>query len=218
MATTTADGLPVPVIDDSPDVPRDILALAQTIGPELLQKFTTNTQRDTAFATVPFSMCNVAGVYYRRVGTQWVDAGGLGWGGGDLTNATAQGITVSAWTKLGMPTSGGTFDGDGIAAHTGGQGISVTAAGRYQVSGFTLWDSSSSGGLRQCGIAASTASNPGFRARNSVPTWGGSLNTEVACSGEITMPANSIISLFAAQTGGGTIAVLDRVLQVRRVA
>lgn len=217
MATTTADGLPVPVIDDSPDVPRDFLALAAVLGPELVQKFTTTGQRDTAFATVPFTMCNVAGIFYQRVGSAWVQTGGLGWGGAQVTSTTAQGVSSTGWTILGMNTSGYS-DGDGFAASGGGQGILCTYAGRVRVDGMIAFQGSSVSGRRGVGVGLSSGSTP--IVESMYPSYIASADnqvTRVRVSDEITVAAGAIVSLMALQDSIALLPALNRSLTVRRV-
>lgn len=72
MPSSNELGVPSPVIDDSPDVPRDFLALANAIKPMVVPTFGSTTARDAAFTTAAFKLCVVGSVLYMRRGSSWV--------------------------------------------------------------------------------------------------------------------------------------------------
>lgn len=60
MATTTAiQGLPVPQSTDTPDVPRDFLALANAVEKKLVMVFTTTAQRSSLVTSPTAGMVTV---------------------------------------------------------------------------------------------------------------------------------------------------------------
>ncbi|WP_029135333.1 hypothetical protein [Nakamurella lactea] len=116
MSQTTGTGKRVPTISDDPDVPRDMLALATDIDPDLVQQFATTTERDAAFSLVAFKLCFVGDVLYRRRGSSWYevrDAGqeatylhqaangvSIGSGGGTLGYITTLAVPAVSWRRV----------------------------------------------------------------------------------------------------------------------
>lgn len=218
MPTTNELGFPAPVIDDSPDVPRDILALASAVSQDVYPKFTTAAERDSAFTKWGFQQCSVSGIHYRRIGALWLQCGGVGWGGATIPSLVNQGVNPNIWVKAVMGTSGGTIDGDGVVVHAGGLGIVVASAGRYQCSAFGAWEASASGTRRLIAINAQTLTDPGFLCRGGSTPWGASARTEVSCAGEVIVDGPSVISMFLQHDAAAPIQMQTRSLQVRRVA
>lgn len=71
MPSSNEIGLPSPVIDDSPDVPRDFLALNNAIKPMVVPRFGSTTARDAAFGAGQFRLATVGDVLWVRRGSTW---------------------------------------------------------------------------------------------------------------------------------------------------
>lgn len=204
---TNAEGVPSPEITDSPDVPRDILALVNAVGPILVPKFSTITQRDSAYSTIPFSMCRVGDIYYRRVGAVWQQIGGLNWGAAQASRTADENTNDGVWKALGM-SSTDYVEGSGLTV--GPTGIGCGFTGRVQCTGqFKI--NIGGAGRRAIGIGIDTQT-----LRND-QQWNGTGMT-LSLSGELNVTTGQILKLWALQTGTSVVLVTDRFLQVRRVA
>lgn len=98
MPTTTLTGTPYPAYTDTPDVPRDLLALVQALEPYTNLRFASTTARDTAIPTpVTGQMCMVAGRPYCYTGAAWEAVLSTG-RAVDVTSTTSGAVIASGFT------------------------------------------------------------------------------------------------------------------------
>lgn len=211
MPDTSKLAGPVPVIADSPDVPRDFVALANALGPQLCPSFSSDTQRNTAKLTTAFKMCFVNGTLQIIDGTTWKSVGGAGFGYIDATrDSPGTNLLDGAWTLLGI--SGSEYsEGSGLLTHP--SGVLISNTGLYSVKGRYLCPANAIG---QRAIAIGTAAAKVDRlSANYRATTGGMW---IPISEDLPLTAGTIVALWAYQDSGSTLVAGERHLKVRRMS
>lgn len=75
---TSRTGLPVPDLGAAPNVPADMLTLANKLDSVTVPAFASASARDAALSAMsaagaaPFVVCSVAGVFQSKVGSSWI--------------------------------------------------------------------------------------------------------------------------------------------------
>lgn len=208
MPQPNALNVPSPIIDDSPDVPRDVLALVNAISPMLTPNFASTTARDVAYATVPFKQCTVGEVFYQRRGSGWEAM---------LTGQVAQiavdgstNVNDQQWTLMGGMSTVFAVGSDLTPVATAVR----VQPGIYLVTGQVEWASGGSGN-RFAGIGFNSLNVK--RWATAPPSTGIRSRASVSDYLQATLP-NTELCLYAAHTAGSTQVAAYRSLSVQRVA
>lgn len=233
MATTSRTGIPVPTLGDTPNVPADMLLMAQYLDSRTIGKFASDAARTTAFSgyTIPTGTISyVTGLGFQMwSGSTWTNIllPAPEWQVSKIGN-TATVDTV--WKAVLFDTNDYTNPGLDLGGTSNGTGIMIKTTGRYYVEGdFSIQAQAtvvgrrlislgpaSIGGNISTGVPGTAQTSPTGRFF-ATPAYA---NSAVDCQISRTMQFNSgdVAGLWVYQASGTALTVANARLVVRRVA